>query len=286
MKFNKKSPFGIENNILDTNFGKEYMRTPFRYAGGKARALHFILSLIPDNVEEVISPFVGGGSVELALSSLGVKVHGYDIFKPLVNCWKHLIKNNKKLGTELNDYYPISRDDYYKIKGKELKRGFKDAVEFYVMNRVAFSGISFAGYSKGHPRFRPSIIEYITNEFKVKNLKVDSKPFSESIPENSGKFFYLDPPYILGDVYLYGKGGDTHKGFDHVGLRDLLVKEKNWILSYNNCPEVHELYKGYRFLYPQWSYTMRITKEEYGTKKGQGKEVLVLSDNIPDVTKY
>lgn len=54
-------------------------------------------------------------------------------------------------------------------------------------------------------------------------------------------FFYADPPYFsTEDMYAVGFGWD-----DHVRLRDTL-KDINgkFLLSYNDCPEIRELYDG------------------------------------------
>lgn len=63
------------------------MKTPMKYLGSKSRAIKYILPLIPKNTEVVISPFIGGGAVEVALASRGIKVIGYDVFNWLTNYW-------------------------------------------------------------------------------------------------------------------------------------------------------------------------------------------------------
>src|SRR3972149_10614488 len=45
---------------------KRYTGTPIRYAGGKSLAVGLIIERIPNGVQRVISPFLGGGSVEVA----------------------------------------------------------------------------------------------------------------------------------------------------------------------------------------------------------------------------
>ena len=60
---------------------------------------------------------------------------------------------------------------------------------------------------------------------------------------------------------LYGKNGDTHSGFDHEGLFNLLNKRKGWLLSYNNTPEIREMYKDYKIIEAEWAYGMNKSKE-------------------------
>ncbi|MCY4184963.1 MAG: DNA adenine methylase, partial [Rhodobacteraceae bacterium] len=60
-----------------------------RYAGGKSLAVGYIVEHIPNNIDKIVSPFIGGGSVEIACANeLGLKVQGYDVFDILTNYWK------------------------------------------------------------------------------------------------------------------------------------------------------------------------------------------------------
>ena len=73
--------------IISKNYPKsmnKYKRVPcstIRYAGGKSLAVGHIIELLPNNTKRVISPFFGGGSVEIAMSKyLDLEVRGYEIF--------------------------------------------------------------------------------------------------------------------------------------------------------------------------------------------------------------
>lgn len=48
---------------------KRYTGSLIRYAGGKTLAVGLIIENFPRNIKRVISPFVGGASIELALSN-------------------------------------------------------------------------------------------------------------------------------------------------------------------------------------------------------------------------
>ena len=54
-----------------------YLGSPLRYAGGKSLAVGYIIELLPVNIKRVISPFIGGASVEIAIAKeLGIEVIG------------------------------------------------------------------------------------------------------------------------------------------------------------------------------------------------------------------
>ena len=49
------------------------MKTPIRYAGGKTRAIKHITPFLNDE-KRIVSPFIGGGSLEVNWASRGMKL--------------------------------------------------------------------------------------------------------------------------------------------------------------------------------------------------------------------
>ncbi len=73
---------------------KRYIKAPLRYGGGKSLAVGLIVEYIPNGVRRMISPFIGGGSVEIACATeLGLEVLGFDIFDILANFYQVLLKD-------------------------------------------------------------------------------------------------------------------------------------------------------------------------------------------------
>lgn len=65
---------------------KRYTKSPLRYGGGKTLAVGLILEYFPDDIKRLVSPFMGGGSVEIASAiKLGLEVKAFDVFDILVN---------------------------------------------------------------------------------------------------------------------------------------------------------------------------------------------------------
>jgi len=297
------------------------MKTPLRYPGGKSRAVKTIMEFIPADCGELCSPFLGGGSFELAVAERGTKVRAYDIFKPLVWFWESLLSTPHQLA-EAADSYRVSHPDYLLRKSRkdeelvpvrgllkdefhklreelrtETTHSLQNAAKFYAINRSSFSGATFSGgFSKraSYARFTDSSIDRIRN-FKEPNLTVAQAHFKDSIPKHPDAFLYLDPPYMLKKEYipehadertgklidgywmdrdrLYGKDGDLHSSFDHKGLHDILTQRKNWVLSYNDSPEIRDLYKNYKIVDAEWAYGMKNVKQK---KMGSSSEILII----------
>ena len=268
------------------------MKTPLRYPGGKSRAVETLLGFIPDDCGELCSPFLGGGSLELALADRGVKIHGYDGFKPIVWFWQGLLKDPVRLAAmadslrEMKNYkYKKPRSEQIqKIKAKGLAKidflrfrdeiryalrqsypfSFEAAAKVYAINRSSFSGATFSGgFSEraSYARFTDTQIEYIRN-FKVDNFSVRYADFKDSIKKHDC-LLYLDPPYFLEGARskLYGDEGDMHEFFPHLSLFAELNRRDNWILSYNNCEEIRHLYRDYQIHEVSWTYGMNKSKK-------------------------
>ncbi len=265
--------FGVFNKSKTDKYTE---RSLLRYPGGKFRAVKLITSLIPGNITKLCSPFIGGGSIELACAARGIQVSGYDVFQPLVEFWQHTLAHPAKLAGEVEKYYPLAKEDFYKLQKTqtEFSTSFERAAVFYVLNRSSYSGSTLSGgMSPNHPRFTPSSIDRL-RQFYNPNLTVKKADFIESISENQEIFLYLDPPYLI-ESNLYGRNGDAHKNFNHQLLHSLLTRRQNWILSYNNTPKILEMYRDYTILFPHWKYGMSQDKKS--------KEVLVLSPDIARV---
>jgi len=281
------------------------VKTPLRYPGGKSRAVKHILPLIPPDVTELCSPFLGGGSVELAFNQeRGGTVYGYDIFEPLVWFWECLLQSPKELAVAADQLRTVHKDFVVTKRDKkdgkvvaainrgllqtkftqireELKKAkcgsVENAAKFYAINRSTFSGATFSGgWSReaAHARFTDSSIERV-RKFKVENFNVGCESFHTSITKHPNSFLYCDPPYLLGKGKnnLYGIAGSTHKGFPHMDLYDILSERTGWILSYNNRQEVRDLYSNYEIVEAEWAYGMKNVKKK---QMGASSEILIM----------
>jgi len=79
---------------------------------------------------------------------------------------------------------------------------------------------------------------------RMANVVVENQDFETLINhyDRPDAFFYADPPYFsTEDMYAVGFNLD-----DHVRLKNTLKNIKGkFLLSYNDCPEIRELYNGF-----------------------------------------
>jgi DNA adenine methylase len=253
------------------------VRSPLRYPGGKSRAIKYLVPMIEEmGIKEMVSPFFGGGHVEIACATRGIQVHGYDLFLPVVVFWQSLLKEREDLADITGAFRGAVDKDTFLGLQRELRQGVDDptiaAAFYYVLNRCSFSGTTLSGgYSKqaAEGRFTESSLDRLRN-FVCPNMTVRWGDFKDTLNVHpKDMFVYADPPYLIKSQNLYGSQGDLHEGFDHDKLEEILKGRTNWMLSYNNCPEILEKYKDYEILYPDWKYGMGEDKES--------KELLILS---------
>jgi DNA adenine methylase len=251
---------------------KRFTRAPIRYAGGKSLAVGLIVELIPDHVKRIISPFLGGGSVEVACAvGLNLPVISYDIFDVLINYWEAQLENPRALYERLLKFEP-TKTEFRKVKERLRqhwidgeKLGKLDLAAYYFFNHNTSYGPHFLGWPSSvylqNQRYK-KMIEKV-RDFRAENLQVGCDTFEKILPKYQGDFLYCDPPYFLGGdsktfvgMYPHRNFPIHHEGFDHALLRDLLDEHRGgFILSYNDCSTIREWYKNYDMIAPTWQYT-------------------------------
>ena len=257
----------------DSTKYKRYTASPLRYAGGKSLAVGLILERIPAGVKRVVSPFFGGGSVEIAIANeLGIPVIGYDVFDVLTNYWQVQLSHPHVLYERLRKFDPTPKN--YKVVKEVLRKHWKkekrlnklDLASHYYFNHNTSYGPHFLGWPSSvylQPERYQKMIEKV-RDFRAPNLEVHCASFEEIMKKHRDDFLYLDPPYYLdGDsktfvgMYPHRNFPIHHKGFRHDLLRELLLKHRGgFILSYNDCTDIRKkLYKGFNMIAPSWQYT-------------------------------
>lgn len=257
--------------------------SPLRYPGGKTRACKIIDDIIIAHFDitqfdTLCSPFFGGGSFEFYFQNkYNHKLLVNDKFTPLFNFWKQIKTNKNILCDELNKISSVSKELFteYRTTIMGLNNNMlQQSLQYFIINRCSFSGATLSGgFSEEASlnRYTPSSINKI-KMLDFTNIDVYNYDFEYFINNftNEKTIIFLDPPYYLEkQSRLYGNNGDMHENFNHQSLFDLIKTKKNWIITYNNCEYIKNLYKDYLIIDVNWSYGMNKTKSS--------SEIIILS---------
>lgn len=246
------------------------MKSPLRYPGGKTRACKTLDEIINEKCFDksvVISPFFGGGSFEFFLcNKYGSKLIVNDKFKPLISFWKSVQTRKVELCSELRKLLNVVSKSIFSTMRDTIMEDTDDFIQgykYFVINRCSFSGATLSGgfsTESSKKRFTESSIKR-TEDLNLNDVEFHNLDFETFLKGKKGLIF-LDPPYYLNEnSNLYGKNGDMHENFNHEKLFQVLKKRKNWIMTYNNCDYIRDLYKNYEIREVKWSYGMNASKE-------------------------
>ncbi|MFW6311553.1 MAG: DNA adenine methylase, partial [Nanoarchaeota archaeon] len=272
---------------------------PLRTPGGKSKVVKRILSnYFPDDFNNFLEPFIGGGSVALFAKQMFPNKEFYinDLNKNLYYFWKKLIESPETL----IDYLHKVRTNYDNKdidKGKELLKTMNNflqeegvdelqkAVAFYVLNKISFSGLtehSSLSKSAYEKTFNHNNIDKLFEVSKVaKDFKITNLDYEDFIFFNKSDvdFVFLDPPYQIASSNLYGKKGDLHAKFNHERFCDV-VKSLNckWMITYNDNEWIREQFKDFNINDAEYTYCMSFKTNEDGSKETRKKNELIITN--------
>lgn len=274
--------------------------TPLRYPGGKGKFAPFIESLIKANGlcdGHYLEVYAGGAGVALELLFKGVvsDIHINDLDPAIAAFWKSSVQYTDELISKIREV-DITMDNWYHYKSimedvdnnDILEKGFAT----FFMNRCNRSGIlkggviggkAQAGSWKLDARFNKTNLIPRFERIKLFKDRIhvyseDAKDLlqrCEDILPSKNSLIYLDPPY-------YEKGQGLYRNFynhqDHIDIKKTLDSIKYpWLVSYDNAPEIKNIYQEYASQTHILSYTAQV--------KRQSDEILFFSENLKVPTK-
>ena len=274
--------FGLERSII----------TPLRYPGNKAKPAVEFAKRVPPDVKEVVSPFLGSAPFELLLTTRGIRVYGYDAFAPLVNFWDVLLRDSPELTAQviqfLTSMSPSEIREYKRGRYEELDDDIQKAAMFLILTNLSWNGMGFRapGMSRyyldehhqprmDYPTTNYALIQYDkVRGFSNDLLEVAYGDFRTTLASHRTIFAYCDPPYP--DVGgMYGDRRAFHEEFPHGELAEMLYERPSWLLSYNDCELVRELYprEDFHWEFLEWNQCSRRKQSR------RGNDVLIRPKN-------
>lgn len=270
--------------------------SPLRYPGGKSALYSRLRQMIRDMGMAgctYVEPYAGGVGAGLSLLVTGQveRVVINDLDPAIYAFWAtvqaepdFLIDRVRKVPLDVNEWRR-QREVYVSADTKDLpKLGF---ATFYlnrtnrsgVLNGGPIGGLNQTGNYKIDARFNRKGLEERLRILSLysDNLVATSRDGVEVITEYAAKddtFIYADPPYFekAGSLYLNAFAAENHEALAGV-LNN--VANSHWLLTYDNVPQVAELYAERRRRKFELNYSAhRVVK---------ATEVAVLSDALPDI---
>lgn len=115
---------------LDDHANLCFMRPFMKWVGGKTQIINDVLNLFPKNIHNYHEPFLGGGSVLLALLSqksikITGKIYASDLNSNLIGLYKNIQSNPEALITKVQDIQKI----FAAAKGTVINRHAKNIEE-------------------------------------------------------------------------------------------------------------------------------------------------------------
>ncbi len=269
--------------------------SPLRYPGGKASIFPMMAAIFEKNglsARKYFEPYAGGCGLALSLLTKGYvsELHLNDLDRSIFCFWQVILTRPAEFIAKIIST-KISLGEWYKQKEVQQNKfkvsDFDLAFSTFFLNRTNRSGVIFNGGAiGGHGqtgkykidcRFnKDSLIKRIMELQKYRHLihfyNLDAVEFMSQTSTlfSAQGIYYLDPPYFNKGSRLYA---NSYSLGEHSILADYLNNSRvPWVLTYDNCAEIRELYTK------QEKYTFAI---KYSlAKKRKENELLIISNNL------
>ncbi|WP_018306484.1 DNA adenine methylase [Desulfitobacterium hafniense] len=257
------------------------MNSIISWVGGKKALRELIYQRMPKEFERYIEVFGGGGWVLFGKPpNTPMEVYN-DFNSDLANLFRCVRDRPLAFLKELN-FFPLNGRDEFSVLKKYLEKDeftnpylqeelelaerhlsklqfeeiksillenaqmndVKRAAAFYKLIRYSY-GSGCTSYSCQPFDIRKTFHLLWQGSRRLKNTVIENKDFAELIRQydRENAFIYCDPPYFQTE----GHYAVEFKKEDHARLRDTLaVCQGKWLVSYNDCEFIRELYKDFR----------------------------------------
>jgi DNA adenine methylase len=263
--------------------------SPFRYPGGKgflSGYLGSVIDKIPGTEKLYAEPFCGGAGAAVNLLEEGrvAAIHLNDADIRVFSAWHAIVHETERF---LDRVATIKVDMAEWHEARALlqatppagRYSFEVGFAAYFINRTSRSGIVLGSGPIGGYRqtgrwkidarfYRESMSRRIAwlgeNRASIHITNEDALVF---LARASGRMslektlLFVDPPYVQAGSRLYLDAMSESK---HSALADMLQSSRypHWVLTYDNHPLIHNLYRSLPRKTIQVNYSLRTTRKE------------------------
>ena len=265
--------------------------SPLRYPGGKTKFYDYVRELLRCNNmlgETYMEPFAGGAGLALKLllnnDVKRIIINDYDT--AIYSFW-HSILYETDAFCELINTTPVTTEEWKKQREIYMNHNGDISLDVgfstFFLNRTNVSGVIKGGIIGGQEQQGVYKIDARYNgQNLIRNiaekrdqivlLNQDAKELlqPQQLRRYYKTFINLDPPYVKKGAQLY-KNAFTEA--DHRELSELISNcNRKWIVTYDICPFVADLYRDFRSSYLDVTYSVRMSKK--------AQEYIFFSDNL------
>lgn len=260
--------------------------SPLRYPGGKTCLYPLMSTILRMNRLELrpyAEPYAGGGGLALALLYGGhvSDIHLNDLDLSIWSFW-HCVLNRTDELTYMVEKTPVTVEEWRRQRAIYLAQDGSDTLALgfatFFLNRTNRSGIiKEAGVIGGLAQLGTYKIDCRYNREELtrrirriaryrKRIQIyrrDALAFMKDIEKLSIKpFICIDPPYFHKGSSLYTS---FYRPSDHSVLAaSILELDCPWVVTYDNVPEISDLYKDRRQF--EFDITYSVETKRVGTE--------------------
>ncbi|TLE14456.1 DNA adenine methylase [Helicobacter apodemus] len=240
------------------------LKAPFASVGGKSKMAKEIVERMPPHTcyAEV---FAG------SLSVLYAKERPFAKYNEVINDWNedlinlHKIIQSRPQSLQLELNRMLSGRIFFKDSITKTPRNDIEKAALYYYSIVHSFGGTRRHYAMCKKARSPKNIykSFQVYAERLKHVSIENLDFRDFIKQydNDSTLFYLDPPYVGTENYYKNK--KTFDLKDHKDLFEILKNIKGkFLLSYNDCELVNNLYKDFNIKKLQTHYSLNI-KTQY-----------------------
>lgn len=270
--------------------------TPLRYPGGKSKLASFVKEVLQANSLEdghYAEPFAGGAgiAIELLVQGYVSRISLNDISTPIFAFWRSVLDEPRRFADWILDV-PLDLAEWDRQKGIFSKADQSGLFELgfatFYLNRTNRSGVLNGGLIGGRAQEGKWLMDARFNRDdlaarvqrigrfrdQIELTRKDALEFLKDGNKSWGKdtLIYADPPYFVKGRQLYY---DFYAKDDHAKLAALFcgpLKQRRWMISYDDVSEVRELYGAEASQAYFIPYSVR--------KVGMGNEVMFYSPSL------
>lgn len=273
-------------NVLDGYCSAQ----PFiKWVGGKRKLIPAILAHAPQRFERYLEPFLGGGSLALALGLKGMLLN--DANAELINAYAVVGDSLVRLTEQLEHLKRQHSEEFYyavRATNPDSLTDIEQAARFIYLNKTGFNGLYRVnrfgqfnvpfGHHANPGLYDVSILKAAADV--ITGSQLFSMQYDDFLRQHAraGDFIYLDPPYIPVSLYSDFKRytAQQFRENDQVQLAalytDLVELGAYPLLSNSYTPLSLELYGQHRIV----QIEARRNVNSNGMGRGSIAEILVM----------